>query len=201
MQQMNMRNYFDRPVGRPGERSVPRKALRPHWVLDVPKNVSKDGEVYRIFNARQARWEDQTHWAPMQLQDGQDLERGLNLVDQSGESDKKSTTKSQSLSRLSGKPRTPRKPEDLKLQRKLEQEWDKHHGCVYSRFNQHWAMNVRSYFDRWKDEGGGLNNNEVTWKLPYERKPLGGSRNAISQPDLFKDRGGLAGQPGWVGNF
>lgn len=203
-QHVNVRNYFDRFVDRPGEKSIPRRALRPHWVLDVAKKPAEN-DVYRIFNPRTAQWEDQWQWVPKPLP--QDLFWSLDGDDASGApmgsgGDLAASGSAGAKSAGPAKPkrvRTPRKPDDLRVQRKLEKEWDRNHAVVYSRFNQHKDANTRSYFDRWKDEGSALNNNEVSWKLGYDKKGFSGK--SISQPDLFKDRGGLPGQPGWVSNF
>jgi len=65
---------------------------------------------------------------------------------------------------------------------------------VYSRFNDRYQVNVRSYFDRWKeDEGKGYDNEkDPVWRLPPERKPL--LVSSMSEPTL-------ASEANWQGNF
>merc|ERR1712232_353080 len=105
--------------------------------------------------------------------------------------------------RISHKPRTPRKPSDLKEQSSKESEWDRKHGQVFSRFNDLNHPNFRSYFDGWKEEPGGvngINDNACSWRLGFEKRPLG-SFNKITDLDPYKDRGGLPGQGPWVRDF
>eukprot|EP00443_Scrippsiella_acuminata_P017748 CAMPEP_0115260348 /NCGR_PEP_ID=MMETSP0270-20121206/48291_1 /TAXON_ID=71861 /ORGANISM="Scrippsiella trochoidea, Strain CCMP3099" /LENGTH=236 /DNA_ID=CAMNT_0002676181 /DNA_START=45 /DNA_END=751 /DNA_ORIENTATION=+ len=172
----NMRSYFDRFVDRMDVPIAPRRQLRPTWVCDVPEKESED-RVYRIFNARSATFEDQTQWA------------NLPVPKKPGKGSKSASKRSaaaaaaaQSTSQLSSaskaalpeqpRQRTPRTSEDLKWQRCVEKEWDKYHSVVFSRFNDQYQVNVRSYFDRWKeDEGKNYGNpKDPTWRLPQERK-------------------------------
>merc|ERR1740121_1379557 len=97
--------------------------------------------------------------------------------------------------------RSPRTSDDLKAQRAREAEWDRQHAVVYSRFNERYQQNVRSYFDRWKDDEGGNNEKEPTWRLqPERRSPL----LAKSASESKYERSVL-GQPitndPWHGNF
>lgn len=90
--------------------------------------------------------------------------------------------------------RTPRTNADLKAQRQLEKEWDKSHGVVYSRFNDRFQVNVRSYFDRWKEDEGRSygGDKDPTWRLHHERPSLAKSQSEIIVPPC---------EANWRGNF
>lgn len=113
----------------------------------------------------------------------------------------KTRGKKQPPAALPKRARTPRKAEDLRAQREHEGSWNRHHCTVFSRFNHKFHPNYRSYFDRWKDDTGGGNDPNPSWRLGVERKPLGYMNRSMSQPDPLKDRGGLPGQAAWVSNF
>jgi len=200
LQHMNMRNYFDRPVARPDLPIVPRPRLRPHWTLDIPKDPKAEG-VYRVFDAREAKFKDQWQWIPATADaDATDTEV---FGGSSAGATASRAKKSASAPHLQPpKPRTPRAPEDLKKQRGHESNWNKHHGSVFSRFNGGNHPDFRSYFDRWKDDPSQLgkdgNNPLPTWK---RRDALTIGRAAAANADPLKDRGGLPGQPGWQNDF
>lgn len=198
----NMRNYFDRPLDRVDSNQIPcpRPRLRPYWTLDVPRDPTKEGEVYRIFDAREGQWKEQWQWSPLADLEAELLEKPVASEDYLEERAAPARPAAQPAGPPT-RPRTPRRTEDLRKQRNVEKEWNKRHGTVFSRFNHLNHQNYRSYFDRWKDDGGGLNNNEINWRLGVEKKPMGGMTRSMSEPDPYKDRGGLPGQGAWVGNF
>lgn len=204
VQHLNMRSYFDRPVDRADMPQVPRRAFRPHWSLDVPKNAAAAKEVYKVFDAAQARFVEQWQWMPMKLEEAGIALESLVASTAPSATAKSSGSKSKTSRPLPPKPRTPRQPEDLRTQRGLEKSWDKHYSNTYSRWNHKVPINFRSYFDRWKDDelqNGGMNNNELPWRLTHGVKEIGKLGKSASAPDPFKDRGGLPGQKAWVGNF
>eukprot|EP00929_Paragymnodinium_shiwhaense_P111750 TRINITY_DN80038_c0_g1_i1.p1 TRINITY_DN80038_c0_g1~~TRINITY_DN80038_c0_g1_i1.p1 ORF type:complete len:265 (-),score=58.63 TRINITY_DN80038_c0_g1_i1:46-840(-) len=190
----NMRTYFDRPVKRVDVKPVPARRLRPYWRLDVPKDAAKD-EVYRIFDAGQAVFKDQWQWVPL---------KEVAPAAAAAAGGEEEIQKSASAPTIRPpKVRTPRRPADLKEQRSKESDWDRNHGQVFSRFNGLNHPNFRSYFDRWKENPGGVNgvnNNDCSWRLGAEKRKLG-SFAKIVEIDPYKHRGGLPGQPGWVRDF
>mmetsp|Transcript_55600 Transcript_55600/g.178378 ORF Transcript_55600/g.178378 Transcript_55600/m.178378 type:complete len:243 (-) Transcript_55600:84-812(-) len=188
-QNTNMRSYFDRFVDRVDIPVCPRPQLRPTWSIDVAEQP--DGQVHRVFDPVNATFRDQWQWAMEHGAAAPKEEEGQPGITRLPRSTSQCTPK---------KPRSPRRTSDLKEQRLREAEWDKQHSVVYSRFNLKYQQNVRSYFDRWKDdEGGGRNAREPTWRLsPERRSPLDRSRSA---PILARSVLGqpLPGRPQWVG--
>eukprot|EP00933_Yihiella_yeosuensis_P028009 TRINITY_DN2181_c1_g1_i7.p1 TRINITY_DN2181_c1_g1~~TRINITY_DN2181_c1_g1_i7.p1 ORF type:complete len:152 (+),score=37.62 TRINITY_DN2181_c1_g1_i7:189-644(+) len=85
---------------------------------------------------------------------------------------------------MAKKQRSPRRNDDLKVQRQKEQDWNKMHGNVFSKKNDVLQVNVRSYFDRWKEDQGGYCPREPSWKLPVERRPL--IKKSASEPFVGK---------------
>lgn len=210
MQTPNMRDYFDRRVNKVDIPVCPRQRLRPVWVLDVPEQEPIN-QVYRIFDPATASWKVQKQWAYKKEE--------VDYVIRQNEALEEATAKAvaglagetphQLDSTEAGKPKPPaRQPrqrprplppnysEDLKVQRTKESSWNKGHGVVFSRFNDEFQVNLRSYFDRWKDEGLS-GPPELPWRLPVERKPL--IAHSASDP-LMETRGTLRERQ-WVGNF
>lgn len=212
----NTRDYFDRPVDKVDIPVMPRRRLRPTWVLDCPE-VQTPNQVYRVFDAMTASWKEQPQWvmppletlprssslasasadrAKMKPQGGlrprspegknKDPPPMENSVMSSIEDARKKAAAQQP------KVRTPRKPPDLKHQRHKENIWDQKHAVVFSKDNQHVQVNVRSYFDRWKDHGGA-GDREPSWRLKIERKPL--IAKSASEPFIptFQPQGGSFG--------
>jgi len=195
----NMRSYFDRFVDRMDVPVAPRRSLRPIWVNDVPENEPTDG-VYRIFNARTATFEEQTQWAhltppPKPGKGKKDKSKKGGALSGASETAGPLTLASQASSPAQLPKAQQQKKEDESKRDKLEQEWDKHHATVFSRFNDRYQVNVRSYFGRWKeDEGKNYGNpTEPNWKLPPERKVI--LVRTLSEPAMQPS------SPQWVGNF
>eukprot|EP00930_Biecheleria_cincta_P004190 TRINITY_DN10508_c0_g1_i1.p1 TRINITY_DN10508_c0_g1~~TRINITY_DN10508_c0_g1_i1.p1 ORF type:complete len:293 (+),score=38.41 TRINITY_DN10508_c0_g1_i1:119-997(+) len=211
----NTRDYFDRRVDRVDVPVMPRRRLRPTWVLDCPE-VEAPNQVYRVFDAITASWKEQPQWAMPSLEtlarsssmssrtvdrtkvkpggrwprspEGKDKEAPAaeNSVMSSIEDARKQAAA------LQPKVRTPRKPPDLRQQREKETDWDGKHAVVYSKDNQHYQVNVRSYFDRWKDHGGA-GEREPTWRLKIERKPLIAKSASAPFMPSFQPQGGRYG--------
>mmetsp|Transcript_2406 Transcript_2406/g.5365 ORF Transcript_2406/g.5365 Transcript_2406/m.5365 type:complete len:236 (+) Transcript_2406:68-775(+) len=162
-QNVNMRSYFDRSIGRVDLPVCPRPKIRPTWSLDVPEE-DKEFQVYRIFDAKNASWKEQAQWAPLKL-DGSAPQVPQPLL-HSGSMP--SVVSSQT------KPRTPPIVVDLKMQRHKEKDWDRKHAVLFSKDNDSYQVNVRSYFDRWRDTEnyGTVFSREPSWRLGFERKPL-----------------------------
>lgn len=218
----NMRSYFDRMVEQEDIPVVPRRQLRPTWIRDIPEKVPED-LAYSIFDAPSATFKEQDQWAalPMPKREEPSIEskKPTSTADarrnSTGGGDSPSQSQSQPPKRPSisaaqaglvpldtpavpvkkRRPRTPRRGDDLKKQREVEKSWDRSHSVVFSRFNEKYQGNVRSYFDRWKDDEGRdgvFNAKDVTWRLAVERKPL--IKRSASEPAA--DYSG-----GWVSNF
>lgn len=220
----NMRSYFDRMVEQEDIPVVPRRQLRPTWVRECPEKVPED-LAYKIFDAPSATFKEQDQWVglpiPMRHEASTDSKKGASTstVDArrgSTGGDSPSQSQSQPPKRPSinaaqaglipldtpavpvkkRRPRTPRRGDDLKKQREVEKSWDRSHSIVFSRFNEKYQGNVRSYFDRWKDDEGRdgvFNPKAPTWRLPVERKPL--IKRSASEPAAEPRDGG------WVSNF
>lgn len=190
-QNTNMRSYFDRSVDRPGERTVPRPRLRPTWRIDEPEEP-EEGGAYQIFDATNAVFKEQRQWIS---KPSNDL-----LSDPLSESQQRSSSLPATSAAASSKTpkRSHRSAVDLKAQRARESDWDSQHSVVYSRLNKGLQSNVRSYFDRWKDDEGGQHDRSPSWRLPPERRsPLDRAR---SEPVLARSvlGQGLPGRPDWV---
>jgi len=193
-QNPNMRSYFDRYVDRGGEGTFPRLCLRPTWKIDEP-DEREEGGAYQIFDAANAVFKEQRQW----------ISKPSNVLpaDPPSESQQRSLslpTTSVAASSTAHQ-RTHQSPcwaVDLKAQRARESDWNRHHSVVYSRLNQGFQPNVRSYFDRWKDDEGGQHERSPSWRLPPEkRSPLDRTR---SEPVLARSVLGqtLPGRPDWV---
>lgn len=191
LQAANMRSYFDRHIPRVDRDQLPKVKRRPHWNIDIKPEAESADEpnVYRIWDAWHAHWKDQWQWLPKEPGQEKDV---LN--------DDMDTPPPPPEDPNLRNNRTPRNGADLKNQRSQEKEWDKHHGTVFSRNNQEFQPNFRSYFDRWKDDVKTVDQSTVpTWRLPVEMKPLNRSR---SEPiDRSVQRHMLLGQRPWAGNF
>eukprot|EP00913_Durusdinium_trenchii_P029156 g27332.t3 len=86
------------------------------------------------------------------------------------------------------------KPEDAGLNLRREGKWNRKHTILFSRDNDRLQVNMRSYFDRWKDVEGSSHVREPTWRLRVERKPL--IVKAKSEPNFiprFQPQGGRYG--------
>lgn len=196
-QNPNMRNYFGRRVEKPDIPVRPARRLRPTWVLDCP-DEEQPSAPYRIFDSTNATFKEQWQWVQKQP-DASSFPNGMPASATSGSIQ---SSQSQSTPSKPKRTRSPRRPEDLKLQRAKEAEWDRQHAVVFSRFNDGYQINTRSYFDRWKDDEdkAGANEKEPTWKLVLER------RNALakssSEPLLGRSvLGAPISNETWVGNF
>lgn len=211
----NTRCYFGRHVDREDVPVVPRRRLRPTWVLDVPE-VESSTQAYRIFDPLTASWKEQPQWTMP------DMNQNMLMKVKHAEQKKATTSKSGSLQprtpekedldleeppnillsavdaakKLASQPpkiRTPRKPADLLHQREREKTWDRKHAVVFSKDNAHMQVNVRSYFDRWKDFEGGHHERAPSWRLAIEKKPL--ISKCASEPYIprFAAQGGRYG--------
>ncbi|CAE8598239.1 unnamed protein product [Polarella glacialis] len=203
----NTRSYFDRHVERVDIPVGPRHRLRPTWSLDVPETESGT-QVYRIFDPVTASWKEQTQWAmpevpclvsEMSLQPGSANKTTRGGTQTAGKEKPSSPAAQPDLSAAAKNsasrslmPKT--RASDLKSQRFREKEWNKKHAVVFSRNNDGLQSNVRSYFDRWKDDEGGTHEREPSWRLKIERKPL--IAKSASEPFLskFGPQGGAYGQ-------
>jgi len=74
----NTRCYFGRHVDRVDVPVVPRRRLRPTWVLDCPE-VESPTQAYRIFDAMTASWKEQPQWTMPSVAD---MPRNAELVKQ-----------------------------------------------------------------------------------------------------------------------
>lgn len=216
----NTRSYFDRFVDRAPTSITagPHRRLRPVWALDVPA-VEIPNQVYRVFDAPNACWKDQRQWL-LPSTDAQLLEQATKQAEdlanllKSGSGkvaklDELEPTKFQ-IQKSSSPPPKAKKPSEARLrraadlgsQRERESEWKKDHSVLFSRFNDHYQINVRSYFDRWKDAEGGRHEREPPWRLKLERKPL---FKSSSEPNLGQSDGFSSDEPPakpvWVSNF
>jgi len=210
-QNTNMRSYFDRFVDRVDIPVCPRPRLRPTWVVDVPEG--QEEAMPRIFDPVNATFKDQPKW---DLNREETVQAALRLLSASkpkkaqknlssmfdAEEPPAASASPSPTRRGARRPRTPRTHGDLKAQRTREAEWDGRHGVVYSRFNERFQQNVRSYFDRWKDDEGGKHERDPTWRLPPDkRSPL--DRRARSEPLIRAPVGPnlVPGRPAWDGSF
>eukprot|EP00439_Symbiodinium_sp_Y106_P056123 s385_g7.t2 len=77
--------------------------------------------------------------------------------------------------------------------KKRESGWDRKHTVLFSRDNDRLQVNMRSYFDRWKDVDDGTHEKEPTWRLRVERRPL--IAKSASKPFMpkFQPQGGRYG--------
>lgn len=211
-QALNTRDYFDRPVDKVDIPLMPRRRLRPTWVLDCPE-AETSNQVYRVFDAMTASWKEQPQWVMPTLESLPRSSSMASNVDRtkvkpgglrprSPEGDREAPQENSVMTSiedarkqaaaLQPKVRTPRKPPDLRHQREKETDWDGKHGVVYSKDNQHYQVNVRSYFDRWKDHGGaGVR--EPTWRLKLGRKPLIAKSASAPFMPSFQPQGGKFG--------
>lgn len=62
-----------------------------------------------------------------------------------------------------------------------------------SRDNDRLQVNMRSYFDRWKDVDGGDHERGPTWRLKIDRKPLIVKAKSESFMPRFQPQGGKYG--------
>lgn len=210
----NTRCYFGRHVDREDVPVVPRRRLRPTWVLDIPE-VESSTQAYKVFDALTASWKEQPQWTMPDIDQSMfmkvkqaESKRAQNSnksglqprypekQDAEEEEPNVLLTAAEAARKLANQPpkvRTPRKPADLQQQREREKTWDKKHGVVFSKDNSHLQTNVRSYFDRWKDFEGGHHERAPTWRLAIDRKPL--VSKCASEPYIpqFAAQGGRYG--------
>eukprot|EP00405_Crypthecodinium_cohnii_P055793 CAMPEP_0206616726 /NCGR_PEP_ID=MMETSP0325_2-20121206/59177_1 /ASSEMBLY_ACC=CAM_ASM_000347 /TAXON_ID=2866 /ORGANISM="Crypthecodinium cohnii, Strain Seligo" /LENGTH=213 /DNA_ID=CAMNT_0054138505 /DNA_START=99 /DNA_END=737 /DNA_ORIENTATION=- len=148
----NTRSYFDRFVPHVDQPQFPRRRLRPTWLCEIPTKEANDG-TYRIFDPATASWKEVTRFAylpPPQKPKS-------NLKQPGSKSRRSQSTPALPLPA----PIKPKKPipamseADINLRAELEKSWNQSHHVVFSRFNDKFQANVRSYFDRWKEEEGG----------------------------------------------
>jgi len=203
----NMRSYFDRHVPAVDKPSKPRPRLRPTWSIDIPEMEPAD-RVYRVFDARTCTWKEQTQWAalpapppppPEAASAGKPGDAGRRtqlpqMAPSPGAQSAPQLPQAGEQKRNRRRPRTPRTVEDLRRQRQLEEGFDKGHGVVFSRWNDRFQVNCRSYFDRWREDEGKsfFESKHPTWRLEHERKTL--FAKSESEPSI---RSG----PEWVSKF
>lgn len=188
-QSRNMRSYFDRYVHKPDIPSVPRRKLRPTWDLHIHE-VEEECKVPVVFDAATASWKECPQWTPLPMTAAQGC-TAMELLASVG-------PKLPPAPAAIDKPRTPRQPQDMVRQRRLEGHWDKNHGTVFSRFNAVQQSNERSYFDRWRDDGGSRTQG-VTWKLDTHAptsERLAMRIKSMSMPALE-----MGGKAEWVERF
>lgn len=209
----NTRCYFGRPVEREDNPVVPRRRLRPTWRLDIPEEEAPE-KAYRIFDAPNASWKEQPQWVMPDVlkfvlagsptaqavdsgpgsfgprhvpaQEASEKEQGNPVMKAAEEARKAAAEQCRKVG-------TPHAPGDLAFQRKRESGWDRKHTVLFSRDNDRLQVNMRSYFDRWKDVDDGGHEKEPTWRLRVERKPL--IAKSASEPFMpkFQPQGGRYG--------
>jgi len=209
----NTRCYFGRPVEREDQPTIPRRRLRPVWRLDIPEEETPE-KAYRIFDAANASWKEQPQWVmpdvlKLVLSGASPKAKAADSapgsfgprhvpaqdddMQQSGNPLKEAAEEARKAAEASQKVGTPHAPGDLAFQRKRESGWDRKHTVLFSRDNDRLQVNMRSYFDRWKDVDDGSHEKEPTWRLRVERKPL--IAKSASEPFLpkFQPQGGRYG--------
>jgi len=212
----NTRSYFGRPVEKEDNPAIPRRRLRPTWRLEIAEE-EHPVQAYQIFHAPSASWKEQGQWVMPDVsklleamgsmsptsptEDGtasgfgprdvpaaevKEPERGNPLLKAVQEAQKRASEQRKKVN-------TPSLPCDLPHQRRREGRWNRKHAILFSRDNDRLQVNMRSYFDRWKDVEGGDHEREPTWRLRVERKPLIVKSKSESFMPRFQPQGGKYG--------
>lgn len=205
----NTRNYFGRPVEKEDNPAIPRRRLRPTWRLEIDEEETGT-KAYQIFDAPSASWKEQSQWVMPDVSKLVEVVGSLSVVapESSGFGPRDVPAKEpdrgnplakavqdarKSAASQRKKVKTPSLPCDLPHQRRREGRWNHKHAILFSRDNDRLQVNMRSYFDRWKDVDGGDHERGPTWRLKIDRKPLIVKAKSESFMPRFQPQGGKYG--------